>query len=357
MAFNWFKKKNKEIQIPESVMPEALEEEPAPEKPSDEEPVKPIEAMDVPETLKPVQKSSGFFQRLKNGLARTRKILTTNIDELFSGSRKFDENMMEELEELLITADIGVDITLRIIRNIAGDASKIITASDLKTRLKKELLELLPRESEQEKDDGAKPHVVMVIGVNGVGKTTTIGKIAAKSASEGKKVLIAAADTFRAAAVEQLGIWAQRAGAEMIRHKDNADPGAVAFDAVAAAMARDMDVVYVDTAGRLHTKTNLMEELKKIKRSISKKLPDAPHEILLVLDATTGQNALAQAAMFGEELGITGIVLTKLDGTAKGGIAVSICSTLRIPLKYVGVGESIDDLQDFDPVEFVDAML
>ena len=196
----------------------------------------------------------------------------------------------------------------------------------------------------------------MVVGVNGVGKTTTIGKLAARQSAQGKKVLIAAADTFRAAAVEQLTIWADRAKADIVKHKDNADPSAVVFDSIEAAISRNVDIVYIDTAGRLHTKINLMEEIKKIKRTIAKKLPQAPHEILLVLDATTGQNAISQATLFNEALDITGLALTKLDGTAKGGIAVSICSTLNIPLNYIGVGEQIDDLQDFDPRAFVDAL-
>jgi fused signal recognition particle receptor len=196
----------------------------------------------------------------------------------------------------------------------------------------------------------------MVVGVNGVGKTTTIGKLAARQSAEGKKVLIAAADTFRAAATEQLSIWADRAGADIIKHRDNADPAAVAFDSLEAAEARGSDIVFIDTAGRLHTKVNLMEEIKKIKRTVAKKIPSAPHEIILVLDATTGQNALSQAKLFNEALDITGLALTKLDGTAKGGIVVGICSTLNIPLKYIGVGEGIDDLQSFDPDAFVAAL-
>jgi fused signal recognition particle receptor len=196
----------------------------------------------------------------------------------------------------------------------------------------------------------------MVVGVNGVGKTTTIGKLAAKSTGSGKKVLIAAADTFRAAAIEQLMIWSERARAEIVKHKEGADPAAVAYDALEAAEARSMDVVLVDTAGRLHTRVNLMEELKKMKRIISRKIPGAPHEILLVLDATTGQNALAQARIFHDALGVTALAVTKLDGTAKGGIVVSICDTLNIPLKYIGVGETIEDLQDFDPKQFVNAL-
>lgn len=302
-------------------------------------------------------KSGGFFKRLKNGLSKTRQILTTNIDDLFTGSRQIDEDMLEELEELLITADIGVQTTMGIVGNISKKTSKIKTAADLKTHLREELLALLPGSPPGGDQPVKKPHIVMVVGVNGVGKTTTIGKLASKDTTGGKKVLIAAADTFRAAAIEQLAVWAQRAGADIVKHRDNSDPAAVAFDGVAAAISRGMDRVYIDTAGRLHTKTNLMEELKKIKRSISKQITEAPHEILLVLDATTGQNAISQAEIFTRELGITGIVLTKLDGTAKGGIVIGICNALKIPLKYVGVGENIEDLQDFDPVAFVKALL
>jgi fused signal recognition particle receptor len=202
----------------------------------------------------------------------------------------------------------------------------------------------------------ARPWVVLLVGVNGVGKTTTIGKLAARYAASGKSVLIAAADTFRAAAVDQLTIWAERAGAGIVRHKDGTDPAAVAFDAIDSAASRGADVVIVDTAGRLHTKVNLMEEIKKVKRSIAKRLPDAPHEVLLVLDATTGQNAVSQAQMFHQTLGVTGIALTKLDGTAKGGIVIAICQAFNIPLQYIGIGESIEDLQDFDPEQFVAAL-
>jgi fused signal recognition particle receptor len=200
------------------------------------------------------------------------------------------------------------------------------------------------------------PHVILVVGVNGVGKTTTIGKIAASFKASGKKVLIAAADTFRAAAVEQLMIWAQKADAEFVKHKENADPAAVAFDAVAAAKARGCDIVLIDTAGRLHTKVNLMAELKKIKRTVAKQIQGAPHEILLVLDATTGQNALSQAKLFNEALAVTGLALTKLDGTAKGGIVIAICSSLNIPLQYIGIGEKVEDLRPFDAEQFIDAL-
>jgi fused signal recognition particle receptor len=222
--------------------------------------------------------------------------------------------------------------------------------------LKDEIFSILGSQSPVPDKAQTKPHVVLVVGVNGVGKTTTIGKIAASARDSGEKVLIGAADTFRAAAIEQLAIWAERADAEFVRHRSNADPAAVAFDAVAAAEARGCDMVLIDTAGRLHTNVNLMEELKKIKRTVAKQLEGAPHEILLVLDATTGQNALSQAKLFDETLGLTGLALTKLDGTAKGGIVISICSSLKIPLQYIGVGEQIEDLRPFDAEQFIEAL-
>jgi fused signal recognition particle receptor len=235
-------------------------------------------------------------------------------------------------------------------------AARASDVEALQNVLRNEVLAILSHRAPLEPVAATRPHVVMVVGVNGVGKTTTIGKLAARFTAEGRSVLIAAADTFRAAAVDQLAIWAERAGAGLIRHKDGTDPAAVAYDAVEAALARQTDVVIVDTAGRLHTKVNLMEEIKKVKRSISKRLPEAPHEVLLVLDATTGQNAVAQAEMFHQALGVTGIALTKLDGTAKGGIVIAIRRSFDIPLQYIGIGESIEDLQDFDPERFVDAL-
>lgn len=379
MALNWFKKNKPEdrdrlpkdtteIEEPpeETAMQtedEAIEaaqsskaEEPessAPEKAG--EPPATDEA--EPEKLagKPGDKK-GFFRRLKTGLSKTRQILTTDIDELFAGKSKLDDDLLEELEELLITSDIGVSTAMDLIETISKKSSTIQDAAQLKDFLKKEILKTMDKVPSPTKALTDKPHVVMVVGVNGVGKTTTIGKLAARQTAQGKKVLIAAADTFRAAAIEQLTIWAERAHADIVKHKDNADPSAVVFDSIEAALSRNMDIVYIDTAGRLHTKINLMEEIKKIKRTIAKKLPQAPHEILLVLDATTGQNAISQTTLFNEALDITGLALTKLDGTAKGGIAVSICSTLNIPLKYIGVGEQIDDLQDFDPEAFVEAL-
>jgi len=333
MALNWFKK-NKDTEG--SSLPEKGNTPPSP-------PAAPLP-------------SRGLLQRLKDGLSRTRTVLTTDIDKLFVGKRQIDDGLLEELEEILITADIGVKTATDLLQRISEKfSSEKLDSEGFKKALKQEILELL-NVRVAAPDTVSRPLVIMVVGVNGVGKTTTIGKLAAQFAHDGKKVLIAAADTFRAAAVEQLTIWAERSGAEMVKHKSNADPAAVAFDGVEAAMARDMDVVIIDTAGRLHTRVNLMEELKKIRRSVSKKIPDAPHETLLILDATTGQNAISQARLFHESIGVTALALTKLDGTAKGGIVVSICHELKLPLKYIGVGESIEDLQLFNPEEFVDAL-
>jgi fused signal recognition particle receptor len=379
MALNWFKKKkpeDKNLPPEEKADVEKLPEEPdvqledekgeaahiaeaeESEISTPEETGKPP-ITDEAEPEKPAGKTGdkqGFFKRLKNGLSKTRQILTTDIDDLFAGKRKLDDDLLEELEELLITSDIGVSTAMDLIETIGKKSASIQDAAQLKAFLKKEILKTMGTATTATAARTEKPHVVMVVGVNGVGKTTTIGKLAARKSAEGKKVLIAAADTFRAAAIEQLSIWAERAKADIVKHRDNADPAAVAFDSLEAAQARGTDIVYIDTAGRLQTKVNLMEEIKKIKRTVAKKIPGAPHEIILVLDATTGQNALSQANLFNEALDITGLALTKLDGTAKGGIVVGICSTLNIPLTYIGVGEGIDDLQAFDAKAFVDAL-
>lgn len=298
--------------------------------------------------------TTGYFRRLKDRLSKTRKTLSDGFDRIFAGKKQIDADLLEELEELLITSDIGVETALALIEKVSS--AKISEVDQIKSFLKDEILKILEPQPRQPESQLAAPQVIMIVGVNGTGKTTTIGKMAASATASGKKVLIAAADTFRAAAIEQLMIWAERAQAEIVKHKEKADPAAVAFDAVQAAEARGSDLVLIDTAGRLHTKVNLMEELKKIKRAISKKIPDAPHEILLVLDATTGQNALSQAELFNSALGVTGLALTKLDGTAKGGIVIGICNTLKIPLKYIGIGEKIEDLQKFDAAQFVDAL-
>jgi fused signal recognition particle receptor len=314
----------------------------------------PFESVDEPfiDTRAPAPVS--VLGRLKSGLQKTRSSLAGRIDHALSHRNAADREAIEEIEEALITSDVGVATTMALIEKIEKNASSFNSPDDLRNFLKSEMLEHLTWPKKL--DTSAKPCVIMVVGVNGAGKTTTIGKLAHKFQAEGKKVLIGAADTFRAAAVEQLAIWAERSGAEIVRHRDNADPAAVAFDAVEAGLSRGSDIVIIDTAGRLQTKVNLMEELKKIKRSITKKLPDAPHEVLLVLDATTGQNAISQAKTFHEGIGVTSLVLTKLDGTAKGGIVIGICSTMKLPLQYIGVGEAIEDLQEFDPKKFIDAI-
>jgi fused signal recognition particle receptor len=374
MALNWFKKKKhqqeertpsdqKIDEVSEAFETEDIVDTQASENNDDPDhqelekktsPPLPADDQEIDQAAS--KKPSGFFKRLKSGLSKTREILTTDINDLFIGKRKIDDELLEELEELLITSDIGVQTTMDLIQSISIKSSEITGPDQLKDILREKILELLDATMRPPQEIVDKPHVIMVIGVNGVGKTTTIGKLAARFSSSGKKVIIAAADTFRAAAIEQLMIWADRAGVDIIRHKEMSDPAAVAYDGIQAAVARDADIVLVDTAGRLHTRKNLMEELKKIKRTISKKLPGAPHEILLILDATTGQNALSQAELFNDALDVTGIALTKLDGTAKGGIVVSICNALEIPLNYIGVGEKIEDLQEFDPTEFVNAL-
>ena len=374
MALNWFKKKKhkKEEKTPSDqkidedsevfetedvvdIKPYRDNYEPElKELENDKAPPLPADHQEIDQAAS--KKPSGFFKRLKSGLSKTREILTTDINDLFTGKRTIDDELLEELEELLITSDIGVQTTMDLIQSISIKSSEITGPDQLKDILREKILELLSATMRPPQEIVDKPHVIMVIGVNGVGKTTTIGKLAARFSGSGKKVIIAAADTFRAAAIEQLMIWADRAGVDIIRHKEMSDPAAVAYDGIQAAVARDTDIVLVDTAGRLHTRKNLMEELKKIKRTISKKLPGAPHEILLILDATTGQNALSQAELFNDALDVTGIALTKLDGTAKGGIVVSICNALEIPLNYIGVGEKIEDLQEFDPTEFVNAL-
>ncbi len=303
------------------------------------------------------EEKKGFFRRLVQGLSKTRDNIVSGIDSIFSGFSSIDDDFYEEIEEILIMGDLGVHATTEIIEN-------------LREKVKKEHIkepgqckELLIASIKEQMDVGETAYrfeqeksVVLVIGVNGVGKTTSVGKLAGKLKDQGKKVVIAAADTFRAAAGEQLAEWANRAGVEMIGGQEGADPASVVYDAVAAAKARNADVLLCDTAGRLHNKKNLMEELKKIHRILEKEFPDAFRETLVVLDGTTGQNALAQARQFSEAADITGIVLTKMDGTAKGGIAVAIQSELGIPVKYIGVGETIDDLQKFDAEQFVNAL-
>ena len=299
----------------------------------------------------------GFFEKLKAGLKKTSTSVTEKVNEVFSVFVKVDEELFENLEEALITADMGVETSMYIIEELRKRVKlkHITDGNAVKDELKSVIAEILSEQNSAMKLEN-KPAVVLVIGVNGVGKTTSIGKIAAHYKEAGNKVMLAAADTFRAAAIEQLDIWAQRCGCEIIKHRENSDPAAVVFDACAAAKARGADILICDTAGRLHNKKNLMAELEKINRVIDRELPGSSRETLLVLDATTGQNAVSQAKLFGEAANITGIVLTKLDGTAKGGIVVSISKEQELPVKFVGVGEGIDDLQEFDPNNFAKAL-
>jgi fused signal recognition particle receptor len=297
----------------------------------------------------------GFLDKLKSGLAKTRKSLVERVETVLL-NRKIDETVLDEIEEILISSDVGSEAAGQIIVMLKDKvrAGIIKDVSNVKTALQEEMSTMLG--NPQPLEISAKPHVILMIGVNGVGKTTTIGKLSSRFRSEGRSVLLAAGDTFRAAAVEQLEIWAQRTGASIIKHQSGSDPAAVAFDAVEAAKSRGSDVVIIDTAGRLHTKSQLMDELKKVDRVIKKAMPDAPHEKLLVIDATTGQNALRQAKIFNEAVGLTGIVLTKLDGTAKGGIIFAIQKEVNIPVKLIGIGEGVEDLRDFAPRDFVSAL-
>src|SRR3972149_4044905 len=295
-----------------------------------------------------------FFTKLSNKLIRTKDKLVGNIDSLLTRWKKADPILLEELEEILISSDTGAIVAERLIEKVKKARGS--EPEDVKDALKEEMLNILTEHEGALKLPDARPAVVLIIGVNGTGKTTTIGKLSDKLRGEGKKVIIAAADTFRAAAIEQLTIWGERSGAAVIRHSNGADPAAVVFDALAASKTRGVLVLIVDTAGGHHTKTNLMEELKKIRRVLEREHPGSPHEVLLVLDATAGQNSLVQARIFSKDIGITGIVLTKLDGTAKGGIILSISEELRIPIKMIGVGEGIEDLRDFNAREFVDAL-
>ncbi|MDA8412803.1 MAG: signal recognition particle-docking protein FtsY [Desulfobacteraceae bacterium] len=300
----------------------------------------------------------GFFERLKQGLKKTKEGLVGRIDALVLGKKEIDAETLEELEEILITSDIGVKTTVELIRTLEQrlGRNELKDGEALRLALKEEILARLEAHHRVLDIAGHRPFVLLVIGVNGVGKTTTIGKLASRYSASGKKVLLAAADTFRAAAAEQLESWGDRSGVSVIRHKEGADPSAVVFDACKAALAREVDILIVDTAGRLHTKVNLMEEMKKIRRVIDREIPGAPHETLLVLDAATGQNAISQARIFKDAAGVTGLALTKLDGTAKGGIVVAVSHEFALPVRYIGVGESIDDLRDFNPREFTDAL-
>lgn len=303
---------------------------------------------------------TGLFKRLKAGLAKTRDSLVNRMDKLFLGKKRIDPELLDELEEILITADLGVNTTQELLEDARAQVrrNELSDPQALKKILKDKIYSYLVK-PEQTAGPGmpeAGPFVIMVVGVNGVGKTTTIGKMAHKFVQAGRNVLLVAADTFRAAAIDQLKIWGNRIKAEVIAQNPGADPSSVVYDAIDYAASRSFDVIIIDTAGRLHTKTNLMEELKKIKRVIGKKITDAPHEIMLVLDATTGQNSISQTKLFHEAVGITGLTLTKLDGTAKGGIIINVSHELNIPIRFIGIGEKMEDLRDFEPEEFVDAL-
>jgi fused signal recognition particle receptor len=301
----------------------------------------------------------GFFKRLVSGLARTQSQLVERFDAVIRGRKVIDESLYEELESILLTADVGIKTTQKLLEAIRQRASRdqLQDPQVLRTILREEILALLkPCASPEEPTFPNKPHMILIVGVNGAGKTTTIGKLASKYTKAGLKVILGAGDTFRAAASEQLEIWSERAGVDIVKNKEGSDPSAVIFDTIQAGRARGMDVVIADTAGRLHTKTNLMDELKKVTRVAGKAMEGAPHDVWLVLDSTMGQNALSQARIFHEGCHLTGLVLTKLDGTAKGGVVLAICDELRLPVRYIGIGEKVDDLQPFDPEAFVAAL-
>ena len=300
----------------------------------------------------------GFFDKIKAGLTKTRDALSSTLGSVFSGFSEIDDDFYDELEECLILADLGVETATRAVEKLrkAVREQHLKSTEEAKAALK-DILTAMLEVGSLELDLSTNPSVILVIGVNGVGKTTTIGKIATQLVRQGKKVLLVAGDTFRAAAADQLEIWAQRSGADIVRQHEGADPASVVYDGIQAARARDVDVIIIDTAGRLHNKANLMNELNKISRIVGRELPDAAKEVLLVLDGTTGQNGLIQAKTFKEIAGVTAIALTKLDGTAKGGIVIAVSDALQIPVKFVGVGEKADDLMPFEPRNFVDALL
>ncbi len=365
----WFRKKKK------SPVPDGPDDGPtrqlpvdgAEEEPEEAEPAAPEPAAPPTEPAAgavspedPEQSSPSIFKKLSERLTRTRESFTQRIDELFLGKKQIDAALFDELEEILVTADLGIATTMELLeaarRQVKRDS--LSDPQQLKHIIKdalKSYLTATNRPADLVMPEQG-PFVIMVVGVNGVGKTTTIGKIGAKFKAAGRSVLLVAADTFRAAAISQLKIWGDRNGARVIAQHEGADPSSVVFDAMATAASKGYDVVLIDTAGRLHTRANLMEELKKIKRVITKQMADAPHEVLLVIDATTGQNGISQATLFNEAIGVTGVALTKLDGTAKGGIVANITRELQLPIRFIGVGEQIDDLRDFDADEFIEAL-
>ncbi|MGO1469329.1 MAG: signal recognition particle-docking protein FtsY [Tissierella sp.] len=357
--FNWFKKdkdkKDNALDITEEI--EAKDDKQANDSEKEKIETEEIKEKNVETDKKDEEK--GFFDKIFGGLSKTRKEMSEKIGSVLSSYKKIDEELFEDLEEILVTADVGVNTTMDLMDKIRKRVKeeKVNDPQMIKELLKKEI-KLMMKESVNDNSLNLEPSpaVMLVVGVNGVGKTTTIGKLSNNFKRDGKKVLIAAADTFRAAAIEQLEEWSNRSGVEFISHKEGADPAAVVFDAVHAAKARNTDILICDTAGRLHNKSNLMKELNKIFRIVDREYGDATKEVLLVLDATTGQNAINQAKVFKDVAHITGIALTKLDGTAKGGVVIALQSELQLPVKLIGVGEGIDDLQPFDPDEFVDAI-
>lgn len=303
-------------------------------------------------------KKRGLFEKLKKGLTKTRDNITGKIETLVKSTSKLDDDFFEELEEILIQADVGVNTSLELVENIrtAVKKDKIKDATQVTQLIKKEAAQILDKPGVPLIAAAENPTVILVVGVNGAGKTTSIAKLAYRYKKENRKVLLAAGDTFRAAAIDQLQVWADRVGVELIKHQEGSDPGAVVYDALSAARSRKTEVLIIDTAGRLQNKTNLMKEIGKVRKVIDHEMPGAPHEVLLVLDATTGQNAISQAKIFEEATGVTGIILTKLDGTAKGGIVLAIAQELNIPVKLVGIGEGIEDLRDFSAQDFAEAL-
>jgi len=304
------------------------------------------------------EKKPGLFERMKKALTATKENLVGRLESVLTGRTEIDENLLEELEGVLLGADLGVKATAQVMNFIKDQRKKqlIKTAAEVRAAIRQQLIAILQAKEKAVPEQAPPQEVWMIVGVNGTGKTTTVGKLAARCAQEGKRVLVCAADTFRPAAIEQLAIWAERSGAELIKSKLGADPSAVLHDALAAAEARKCEIVIVDTAGRLHTRSNLMAELEKMRRVAARKIPGAPHEVLLIMDATTGQNGLAQAKEFLKVSGVTGLIVTKLDGTAKGGVLFSIVQELNIPVRFIGVGESLEDLLEFSPESFVDSL-
>ncbi|WP_457577464.1 signal recognition particle-docking protein FtsY [Desulfomarina sp.] len=349
----WFKKKKK---APESKAEITEQESPTREEKPVPEPV----LQEASPAKKSRDEKKNLFSRLSERLAKTRSTFTYQLDTLFLGKREIDNDLLDDLEEILITADLGVATTQELLEHARRKVKRkeltdpAALKDTLKGKIKAFILDAVANDELKMPDQG--PFVIMVIGVNGVGKTTTIGKIAHKFQKSGQSVMLVAADTFRAAAVSQLQIWGERNNVPVIAHREGADPSSVVFDALGAAVAENIDVVLVDTAGRLHTQANLMEELKKIKRVMGKKLKGAPHEILLVIDATTGQNGISQARLFDDAVTITGMALTKLDGTSKGGIVANICREIKVPIRFIGIGEQMDDLRDFNADEFTEAL-